>query len=866
MCRCVVVVTHVPLVEQALLVVQERPTLSVMDLFAGVGINLANVPRQAWDNLFMTKPQERLDDFDDWAVLCQFLSKAKEVFSASSGLEHAGSRSPGPAGSKDTILPRLSMLYLTSFPGSGKSHFCRLLAEAADKVRAGDKRAVAHLREAASRASDLPRPSGWMSSPVFTEATVKWLGELVVLGLNFNSERWQLVESGGDGELARFSGGKFIPLHLRILFFAAADLSDAGAADEQWQRLVTKCSQAVKAGILTPAVLRAAVKDLLRRRCSEPTLQRPFLLVIDELGKCDSFCPEVYKKDDKHPDASSAFRSEACELANVVNGRVLMPSLDVLLPHGETTASKRLAVEAVLLPPFPVAQLLQQTLRRLSLDHGLHLNKDGTLVKAAADGDDLVGARAASLAAIVGSDARFAIYLHAQLKAAVAGDSLAALLTRAAETGGLTYTEVWLYPWAEVVLAHALFGLRVKATGLAGFAARRGSSPGPTWDSIRRKGLIQARGGASFDVQLPVYVLWALDDPSVDGSPLLRALKNMKTPPGETTPQWQSWEVIWANLEVALPHARSLVASPASVEGMSVMYPSTSHFGHLARAVRFDATNLPAAVDQRLLAALMHRYLLDDVLLMQCVWRTEVNAAAVDAVRFVVDENGKMWVRCQQAKHSAVNESLTWGSVCAVVKSMQVWLATAVVLAACCDPADHVFGGVACARRVAGVWKGERGNMDKNIPSEVAKKNMEQAKQQAESALAVMSKTVTTPDDLAEVESFVEAMWSMLPPTSASVKDVVRAVSTVLGRAIYVVAAHRSRGRNFCSDRRNAPSALMDRAIVLTRDDLPGHVGPFLSSLVNDCGLTDGSTFSAESPAPPSSSLTPSASLSVSAS
>lgn len=71
---------------------------------------------------------------------------------------------------------------------------------------------------------------------LLTPQTVEWAKKVQLIGVNFNSERWNLNST--DRELAR-DYGKFIPLYLRILFFAVADVSNADAAEAAWLQLGT---------------------------------------------------------------------------------------------------------------------------------------------------------------------------------------------------------------------------------------------------------------------------------------------------------------------------------------------------------------------------------------------------------------------------------------------------------------------------------------------------------------------------------------------------------------------------------------------------------------------------------------------------
>lgn len=277
-----------------------------------------------------------------------------------------------------------------------------------------------------------------------------------LVGVNFNSERWNLNST--DGQLAR-GYGKFIPLHLRILFSAVADVSNADAAEAVWLQLGTSSVAALKTGPLTEADFEAAVLDLFRRRCGSSAPHRLFILVLDELAKAHSFCPAVYAVDNAHPDAPSSFRSQCCELANKVNGHVLVSSLDEALPAAETVASGRHAQEIVLLPPFPTRKLVVRALRRLSRKD-LCLNDGGQLVQVGEGSGSRVSIEpyASRLSAFVGADSRFAIYLSDALEAAVPGSTLSAAVTTAASKDAVTCAGVWGHPAADIIVAHAIRG------------------------------------------------------------------------------------------------------------------------------------------------------------------------------------------------------------------------------------------------------------------------------------------------------------------------------------------------------------------------------------------------------------------------
>ena len=55
---------------------------------------------------------------------------------------------------------------------------------------------------------------------------------------------------------------------------------------------------------------------------------------------------------------------------------------------------------------------------------------------------------------------------------------------------------------------------------------------------------------------------------------------------------------------------------------------------------------------------------------------------------------------------------------------------------------------------------------------------------------------------------------------------------SILDFAVFVVVAKRPRGGNFLRDCTRSPQPCMENAIVLTREDLLSHAGPFLEAAV----------------------------------
>lgn len=497
-------------------------TMTVRQLFLKNGLDLSSKTTRAWRNVFTTKPTGRLVYFDDMAVLCQSLAHLHICFDKQDFED---------VENKDLVKRRLCLFYLVSFAGSGKSHLCCRLAEVLDDLRKPNAKTVSRLLRAAQRGAALPRPSTCQGDLLLTPRMVKWAKDLLILGVNFNSERWNLDEGSADGELA-LKFNRFMPFYLRLLFFAVADLSDADAAEAVWHRLGKASLAALKRGSLTPADFQDAVVDLFKELCGSSAPYRPLILVIDELSKARSFCPTLYAPDKAHPDASSAFRSKACELANKVNGHVLVVSLDEALPAAEFVASGRCAQELVVMPPFPTGKLLNRTLLTLS-EKNLFLTSDGQPANAIA-GRELsasIDRRTSVRAAIVGADARFAIYLSRALDAADAGATLSAAVTTAASEAAVTCANVWKHHAADVIVAHAICGAVVLSKAPLASVLPAAAAPKfgdePTWDQLGKEHLIQAIGGPQFAVKMPLYVLWKLDESSSRGRPLRSALFNM---------------------------------------------------------------------------------------------------------------------------------------------------------------------------------------------------------------------------------------------------------------------------------------------------------------------------------------------------
>lgn len=615
--------------------------------------------------------------------------------------------------------------------------------------------------------------------------------------------------------MAGFPSGNLIPLHLRVLFFALADFSDANAANDVWKDLGKRCSDAIKYRTISPGDLQVAVEALLQRMCGSAAPHAPFLLVVDELNKCSGFCTSAYQSDKKRPNAVAAFRSESCRLANVVNGRALVVSLDDELPTGETASSGRHAEEAVQLQPFPVAKMFEGVLLELSAERDLHLNYEGRLARAGDDdGRSKIAERASALASIVGN-VRFAIYLRCALAAAGRGAELHELLKTAARETNVVCTDVWkLRRDGEVIVAHALREENVLSSALL--------PGGSSWDARRGDGYIQGMGGPQFRVKLPLYALWALTAAQAKDRPLFVGLHNMTRKVGNRM-AWQAWEVIWVNLELVLPRARKLIAN-ARVESLRQHFGSVSLFGEELRSIVMNADFNPVAVSARELPALLLLYLAQDFSLTSCVWRLPPNNAGMDSVRFFVDERNEMGIMCHQLKQTSVdvNNPLPWGETCKIVKKMLGHLAVAAWLATVATCSRQASDRAMSFKDLHALWA---------VMDDVCD--------------ALADKPVDTSTDAA-LSDLLTAHWHRVPNKTVDFNDVLCGVSLVLGRAVFVVATQRPRGADFEKDRVNKPDRTMGSVVLLAKSDLPGHVGSFLSPIVDDCGCIANTSMSEE--------------------
>lgn len=441
---------------------------------------------------------------------------------------------------------------------------------------------------------------------------------------------------------------------------------------------------------------------------------------------------------------------------------------------------------------------------------------------------------ASTLSAFVGADARFAIRLSDSLETAVAGSSLSAAVATAAREDAVTCAGVWDNPAADIIIAHAIRGAVVRSSStLAESSPPNATVPLPTaeytWDEVRLKSLIQFIGGPTFVVNMLLYVVWRLDEAAARAHPLRQALFNMVYRSGDNTLlRWQTWEALWNNLETALARARR-----SNSESFRVMYPSTSFFGNslLFIRARADSNSLPTAVDTRLPSSLIRRLLSDDLSLTKLMCRMPHNAAAIDAVRFVADDEGKLRILCYQTRVSDVGRVLSWKDSCDLVKLMRVWLVVAAWTATCRPPEVPASPLTDEQQHMKMLWSemGGCAGGEQTVPVEAG---------WWEDAGNWLS-------DRAAVHTFVDAEWSKFPPSSSTPQEVARAVSSVLMQAVFIVAVCRPRGKSFLAESTDAPS-YMRRAIVVTSKDLPIHAGDFLSTIVGDCGRTTSSSVSVQ--------------------
>lgn len=253
-----------------------------------------------------------------------------------------------------------------------------------------------------------------------------------------------------------------------------------------------------------------------------------------------------------------------------MNGRALVISLDDGLPQAETTASGHSAIKAARLPLYPVTKVLEDVLREHSEIQDMHLNLEGKLFIASDDGGlSRISEQAASLAAIVGADVRFASYLREQLVAAKCGDQLSLLLENAVNATSMSCSKIWAQPDCKLVVAHAICGVDVAADDFL--------VSGVMWDAVRRTGIFHAIGGPQLSVTLPLYILWVLTEARARGRMVIRALFNM-TKRVEGQLSWQAWELVCANLGV-LENARNRCCVP--------VYPCLCQESTVSRAADF---------------------------------------------------------------------------------------------------------------------------------------------------------------------------------------------------------------------------------------------------------------------------------------
>jgi len=783
--------------------------LSVHELFLEADIDLHAETVVCWPPLFLRHPDVTIDGFPRHEDVCQILSKARLVVEPFVD-RSVPSVSPGstPASGVGGLVARVPLLFFSAFPGSGKSHLCLALAQAVEQFRRRDAAIVRAVTDAS------------LQTPL-DAATCQWATHLQVLGLTFNNERWNLMSTDLDGLIAHLHLCSLVPLYLRILFFATAPLHDLDRAHAVWTTLLRRFYLCLQSGTLSPNDVKVAVEELLAlRRRRDP--QAALILVVDELSKATNFCETLY-----HETAADAFRSECCRLASTVGGCVLLASLDEKLAHAEVKASGRPVQEAVRLRPFPSRGLFERTLQELAAA-GLYLNLDGVLERASSDAvrsEDALVARAQSLATIVGEDARFAVFLSLELSRACDGDRLSRFVEAAAASTSVLTARVWQQRDGEFVVAHVILGLSEVR------AEQELPSGTETWDSFRKKGFVHARGGSTFVPRLPLYALWGLAGTPPPREKLFSALNNMVTNVnGELV--WRAWEKIWAHLELAFAVARGIVF-PDEALAFADMYKYRSYLGpgRLVTTLHVSASRYPKRVAVRELPALLRRWRDGDVTLPDAVYELPANMPGIDAVRFVEDDEGRLYIVCYQFKYSDSHSQtgLSWGTSCSIVRKMCAVLG----VAASCEalgweryvPVERVRKyREDLARVCADIDQEDAGGADVGNQQGVGGANSSAC---AGGVLAAGGGV--DGGGAGDAGQFsVGGASSGRPVVGGSTSSSL----SILDFAVFVVVAKRPRGGNFLRDCTRSPQPCMENAIVLTREDLLSHAGPFLEAAV----------------------------------
>lgn len=209
------------------------------------------------------------------------------------------------------------------------------------------------------------------------------------------------------------------------------------------------------------------------------------------------------------------------------------------------------------------------------------------------------------------------------------------------------------------------------------------------------------------------------------------------------------------------------------------MYTSTSFFGSSLQSISVNTAVLPTRGETRLLPSLLKRFLSDDRSLREVVWRTPSNAAAIDAVRFVLDDGGILRIVCYQSKSSGVGNPLTWGDACKLVKNMRIWLAAATWTAVCRLSEVRASPMTKEQQSIKDLWLEMYDVADNGSERRLSMDTMQLLFRDIDTEL----------DDTPAVCAFVADQWNNVPATSISPEEVSHAVSTVLTRAIFVVAA-----------------------------------------------------------------------------
>jgi len=811
---------------------------SVERLFLEAGVDLHADVDQCWPHLFLRHPDVTINGFTRYVDVCKILvgawkattrllasSPSSSSEQADGGVVDVGggpllteAPTQGPvempsgralASAMEHLVARIELLFFSAFPGSGKSHLCLVLAQIVGRLRRREEDAVRAVTDSSLETR-------------LDDSTLEWSTRLQVLGLTFNNERWNLESTGLDGMIAHLPLCRMVPLQLRILFFAAVPLHDVNRAYAVWKDLQRRFYLSLKSCALTPEDVEVAVKELFARKCRRER-HESLLLVVDELSKATDFCSTLYPG----TTAADAFRSACCRWTSTVNGCTLLTSLDEQLAQSEFTSSSRPVREVLVLRPFPSRLLFERKLLELSRA-GLYMNLNGVLERTSSgevgSADD-ISARAKSLADIVGDDARFAVFLSSELSRARDGTRLSFCVKEAATSTGVLSARVWQQVDAEFVVAHVL--LQRSQVRAEQFLPSRTES----WDTFRRKGFVHARGGTTFAPRLPLYALHGLAG-SCPQSVLFVALNNLVTIVDDQL-VWRAWEQIWAHMELAFAIARGIALSTMSVVSLADMYKYRSYLGpgELLSNLRVQASHYPRTVTVRELPALLWRWRNGDKTLLHHFFEMAANTPGIDAVRFAVDEDGVMYLICYQLKHShpRTEGGLSWGASCRIVRKMQAVLEVA---AACATAGQE---RLAPNKRITGYHEAAAAACSAIDSEDVDGAPARDLRGEggaggAGAAPASVGVVDGSRADAEERQGYDGACGAGSTPAASG--GSTRVSLDILDSVIFVVAAQRPCGGNFHTDARRSPHNYMDSSIVLTREDVLRHAGPFLAAAV----------------------------------